>query len=316
MESEARVRSTRAAPYVWMLVSAMSFAVMVALTYFLGGYCHWSAIAAVRAVSVLVLAVLATRLLRVPLIFWRPPSIWLRSISGTISLLCNFYAMTHLPPADTVTLQSLYPLWIAVLSWIWLRHSPSVKELLALASGLLGIVLIIQPAFDSTGLAMLAAVVGSFATAFAMLGLHQVRHVDAWAIVAHFSALASIAAVSSWLVADGAWPNTSLPTTSLILLLGLVGVCATVGQFCMTKAYAKGQPTSVGVAGLTQVVFAMLIDVVFWNRSFTAEILLGIVLVVAPSAWLLVRKAPLEDAEYEAPRSAPRPVAQPQAEQV
>src|SRR5262249_34778712 len=111
-----------------MLASSLAFALMAALTRALGPDCHWSVIATARALGVLVLAVLAARALGVPLILWRPRSIWLRSIAGTVSLLCNFFAMTRLPLADSVTLLNLYPLWIAVLSWVWLRQPPSIKE--------------------------------------------------------------------------------------------------------------------------------------------------------------------------------------------
>jgi drug/metabolite transporter (DMT)-like permease len=43
----------------------------------------------------------------------------------------------------------------------------------------------------------------------------------------------------------------------------------------------------VSVLGLTQVVFAMAFDVLFWHRSFDPITLAGIVLVLAPSAWVM-----------------------------
>jgi drug/metabolite transporter (DMT)-like permease len=65
-----------------------------------------------------------------------------------------------------------------------------------------------------------------------------------------------------------------------------VGVSGTIGQFYLTRAYAAGPPTRVAVVGLTQVVFAMILDMVVWQRTFTPLTLAGFALVLAPTAWL------------------------------
>ena len=38
-----------------------------------------------------------------------------------------------------------------------------------------------------------------------------------------------------------------------------------------------------------QIVFALLFDLLLWHRRFDALVLLGIALVVGPSAWLMLR---------------------------
>ena len=40
----------------------------------------------------------------------------MRSLAGSFSLVCSFYALSRLPVGDVVTLTSTYPLWILVLS--------------------------------------------------------------------------------------------------------------------------------------------------------------------------------------------------------
>jgi drug/metabolite transporter (DMT)-like permease len=75
---------------------------------------------------------------------------------------------------------------------------------------------------------------------------------------------------------------------SASLLLG-VGGFATVGQLFLTKAFASGPPARVSVVGLAQVGFTMLLEIAFWQRSFSAWTLVGIALVIAPTAWTLLR---------------------------
>ena len=50
------------------------------------------------------------------LVFFRPRKLWMRSIAGSISLVCGFYAMTHYPVSEVLTLTNMFPLWVAVLS--------------------------------------------------------------------------------------------------------------------------------------------------------------------------------------------------------
>ena len=58
------------------------------------------------------------------LVFFRPARLWMRSLAGSISLFCGFYAMTHYPVSEVLTLTNMFPLWLAVLSWPLLGQSP------------------------------------------------------------------------------------------------------------------------------------------------------------------------------------------------
>ena len=74
------------------------------------------------------------------------------------------------------------------------------------------------------------------------------------------------------------------------MLLG-VGVFATIGQLFLTKAFSEGPPARVSVVGLSQVAFTMLLEIALWHRSFSGLTLVGMALVIAPTAWTLLRGA-------------------------
>src|SRR5439155_4976610 len=71
----------------------------------------------------------------------------------------------------------------------------------------------------------------------------------------------------------------------LLMLLG-VGGTATLGQLLLTRAFTSGPPAKISVIGLTQIVFAMGLEIVVEDRSFNAATLFGMGLVIVPSAWL------------------------------
>ena len=75
----------------------------------------------------------------------------------------------------------------------------------------------------------------------------------------------------------------------LLMLLG-VGGTATLGQLLLTRAFTSGPPAKISVIGLTQIVFAMGLEIVVDGRSFNTATLLGMALVIAPSAWLMLHR--------------------------
>lgn len=277
-----------ARPALWMLLGAFAFATMGAMTSALGPRCDWLLIALVRVLFMFVMAASLSRSTGVRLVLWRPPTLWLRSLAGSFSLVCNFFALTRLPVADVLTLSNAYPLWIVVLSAFLLRRLPSLAEVVGVASGLLGVALIQRPSLSGDDFAASVALASSVATALAMLGLHRLKGVDPLAILAHFSGVASVIAVT-WLVARRGEIAPGRPDLVTMLLLLGVGVSGTVGQFFLTKAYAAGVPAKVAVISLTQVVFGMAFDMAFWGRTLTPSGLLGFALVLAPTAWLTSR---------------------------
>jgi len=279
-------------PALWIMTSALFFAAMGALTHALGQRCDWLTIALVRVVFMFAASAAVARSAGATLVVWRPRTLWVRSLAGSFSLVCTFYAMTRLPVGDVLTLTNTYPLWIVVFSWVSARGRPPAGDVLRVACGLAGVALIGQPHLDGERLAAAVALISSVSTAVAMIGLHRLRGVDARAVVAHFAGVASLIA-GGWYLAR--WPGGGLTTsprgvdpTTALMLLG-VGVTGTVGQMFLTRAYAAGAPARVSVLALTQVVFGLGFDVAVWHRTLPPAALAGTALVLAPTAWLLTR---------------------------
>jgi drug/metabolite transporter (DMT)-like permease len=264
---------------------------MVAQVHALGSRCDWLVVALIRAVVMLVTAATLARASGSRLAVWRPRTLWVRSLAGSFSLVCNFYAMARLPVADAVTLTNVHPLWIVLITAIVLRRSPTWKEFLGVASGLVGVALIERPHLGGDDrLAVVVALLSSVSTAVAMLGLHRLRALDAWAVVAHFAGVASLISAVWLLLRREPLPPGLFEPSTMGLLLG-VGISGTLAQVFLTKAYAAGAPAKVAVVGLTQVVFAMGFDIAIWGRALTPPALAGFALVMAPSTWLSLRAA-------------------------
>jgi len=275
---------------------------MATLAHALADRCDWELVATIRAGLALVFATLLALRAGARMVLFRPRILWLRSIAGTVSLLCTFYALPRLPISDVLTLTNMFPIWVALLSWPLAGERPTKDAWVAIFVGIVGVVLVAQPHFaQSRPLPALIALTASFSTSIAMLGLHRLREVDPRAIVAHFSGVSFVACLALMLLDPADSWGTSHFETPTLLMLGGVGVCATVGQLFLTKAFAAGPPARVSVVALTQVGFAMLFDVLIWGHTFGPMSLAGIVLVMAPTAWLLVTQRRAADLYIEPP---------------
>jgi drug/metabolite transporter (DMT)-like permease len=256
--------------------------------------CDWRLIALARSSIAFALALGLTRLSGANLVVWRPPALWLRGCASSVSLLCTFFALAHLPTAEVLTLTNTFPIWVAFLSWPILGVAPSTAVWLAAGCGVAGVAMIQLPHFTGTGdgsIAVTLSLTAACTNAIAMLGLHRLKGVHPWAIVTHYSGVATLFVLAAWVI--GGVPDLApLASPRIILLLAATGVAATVGQVCVTRAFTAGQPARVSVVGLMQIVFAFGLDVLFEGSHFQRITLAGIALVLAPTAWMMASRAP------------------------
>ncbi len=276
--------------YAYMLASALSFAVMGALGHLAGERCDWQLVAVARSCVAFLLTLALSLSAGVRLVLFRPALLWMRSIAGSLGVLFAFYALTHLPISTSITLSNTVPVWVTLLAWPVLGQRPSAAVWAAIAVGLAGVVLIQRPESAGDRLACALAVGNALSTSVSMIGLNRLGGVDARAIVTHFSGVSTLFTLAFMLLSGGRVDYGALRDTTTLALLFGVGIAATAGQLTMTKAFSSAAvPSKVSVVGLMQIVFALLFDLLLWHRRFDALVLLGIALVVVPSAWLMLR---------------------------
>ena len=273
-----------------MLLGAAAFAVMATLSRAAADRCDWRLVTLARAGLMLVFAVALALARRVPLVFPGPRPLWLRSVAGSAAIFCTFYAYTHLPVGDAATLVNMIPVWVTLLSWPFLGVRPGARVWAAVAVCLTGVVLIAEPHFKAGSLGAAAAVASSLFTAVVMMSLHRLGGVDPRAVVVHFSVCATAVTGAVFFAAPEAVRDSaslSAGTAAMLLALAFAG---TIGQIALTRAFAQGSPPRVSLVGMTQIPMAVLLEILFLERSYDVRSIAGMALVMAPTAWLLLRR--------------------------
>jgi drug/metabolite transporter (DMT)-like permease len=233
--------------------------------------------------------------------------IW-RAVIGTLSLSAWFYAIAHLPLATAMTLNYMSSVWVAAfLVGGTLIHwqpqegkSPWSQGPLALTviAGFAGVVMLLRPTMEQNQIfAGLIGLLSGFVAAFAYMqvmalgrvGEPETRTVFYFAIGTLVAGAIGMgfAGVSEW---DWQFAVWLIP----------VGVFASLGQLCMTRAYSQGATLVVANLQYSGIVFAALYSLFLFGDDIPMLGWAGMALIVASgivATLLRARAAPNAPAE-------------------
>ena len=72
----------------------------------------------------------------------------MRSIFGTMGVLCNFYAVDHLVLADASILNKMSPFFTVLFSWLILKEKVMPIQLSLIFGAFLGSIFVVKPTFS------------------------------------------------------------------------------------------------------------------------------------------------------------------------
>lgn len=289
-DSTPPVNNKALQPYLWILLSGGAFSWMITLAALAGRGTAWQVVAIARCAIPLILVALWAKWDGVPLVLFGTPTLWLRSIAGSCSLVGTFFVIgAGMKVTDLYTVANVFPIWVALLSWPMLGRMPSGVVWLSIVSSIVGVA-ILQGAEIQAGDFNVFVVVGiSMFTALAMMGLNRLKHLDPRAVVVHFSGTALLVAVASLFLFPINTTQNSFDAINALEMLG-VGVSAAIGQYFLTKAFTSGDPARVSVASLTQFVFVLCLDILVLGNPLQWNKLWGIPLILGPTIWLMLQR--------------------------
>ena len=194
----------------------------------------------------------------------------LRGLSGLFAMYCFFYAVSQIPLSAAFLLLFSNPLFIPIIAWIWLREPVAGSVRIAILTGFLGILLILKPGFGIFQPAALVGLGAGILSAVAMVTIRRMSSTEpAIRILFYFTLVSTV--VSS-IPLTWAWQT---PQPTALLLMALLGLLATAGQYLLTKGYSFAPAAQVGPFTYTNVVFASLIGWTYWGETLDALAWIG-----------------------------------------
>jgi drug/metabolite transporter (DMT)-like permease len=223
-----------------------------------------------------------------------------RSLVGVLSLGAWFYAIAGLPLATAMTLNYMSSVWIAaflvggaLIAWSPRSGAPLAGRQGALAltvlAGFAGVVLMLRPTMAQhevfAGLiGLLSGLLSAFAylqvMALGKIGEPEVRTVFYFALGSAVAGAIGMAVggISAWHWASAAW---LLP----------IGLFASLGQWCMTRAYSHGATLVVANLQYSGIVFGAVYSLLLFGDRLPLAGWAGMVLIVASGIAATVLRA-------------------------
>ncbi|QTN29702.1 DMT family transporter [Rhodoferax sp. AJA081-3] len=271
---------------LWMVLGAFLFATMAVGIKFASTSFGTAELVFYRGiVSVLFMAVVL-RARRTPLRTPVPMMHLWRSTVGVLSLSAWFYAIAHLPLATAMTLNYMSGVWVAafIVGGALLYGQPQRQGPLmgTVLLGFAGVVMTLRPTIDQNQL--FAGVIGLLSgmgaalaylqvTALGKVGEPEVRTVFYFSV-----GTAVVGAVGSLFTGFTPWSEVSWTAAAWVIP---IGVLASLGQWCMTRAYSHGATLVVASMQYTGIVFASIYSLALFGEYIAPIGWAGIAVIVA-----------------------------------
>ena len=205
------------------------------------------------------------------------PALLMRSITGTLGLVLNFYAIDHMNVADASILNKLAPFFALIFSAFLLKEKPKVWDWILVGVAFTGALFVAKPTGELTdAIPAIAGVLGGLGAgiAYAYVRLLSKKGVSAEMTVFFFSAF-SVLFVLPFALAD----FQPMELSQLGWLLG-AGAAASVAQFSLTIAYKHAPAKEISVYDYSQVLFTAIWGIAFLSEFPDGYSLLGYVIII------------------------------------
>lgn len=217
----------------------------------------------------------------------RLPLHFVRGIAGLSAIYCYFYAVKHLPLTNAILLVNTMPLFIPIVVMCWMRFKISIRRILAIIVGFIGVVLILKPGVDLQHFASIIGVLGGALGAIALVGVRLLSKTeDTECILFYYFTICIIISffpmVFSWtpILDVGSW-----------IYVFLVGFSAVGFQFFLTKTYTYLPATKAGSLMYMSVVFGGIADWIFWDHVPGWMTIAGSLLIIIGGTTALMDKS-------------------------
>ena len=215
------------------------------------------------------------------------PMLLLRSIFGTIGILCNFYAVDHLLVSDASMLNKLSPFFVIIFSALFLKEKANTVQKISVVIAFIGALFVVKPSMDVfQNINSLIGVMGGLGAGIAYTCVRQLgkQGVKGARVVFFFSSFSCLVLVPYLLV-----DYHPMTMQQLLCLVG-AGLMAAGGQFSITAAYNFAPAKEISVFDYTQVVFAAILGFFFLGQIPDLYSVIGYVIIIGVAVWSFLRQ--------------------------
>lgn len=275
------LRSANLTGSLILLAALISFSLMTVLIKIAGQRIPLVEILTIRQV-VMQAAILPLMLhdFRDVLITPRPMLQITRGLLQLGAMVFSFAAVIHLPLALAMALSFTYAIFVTVGASRFLRERVDKGRWAATIIGLLGVAIMLRPSSSDSLFYSVVALLGAACSAGSALSLRIASGPDRAETILTYQALVLLTALI--IPTLFVWVPPSFQEWVLLILIGITG---TIGQWMLTVAYQKGEAAALAPLDFIRLLLTTLSGFTFFGESIEMEAIIGGVLLIAATAY-------------------------------
>jgi drug/metabolite transporter (DMT)-like permease len=199
----------------------------------------------------------------------------LRAIVGVTSMLFFFMSMKYLPLGSAVSLRYLAPLFAAFFAWVVLKEQIKPLQWLFFLIAFIGVLMMkgFNTQINLTGFIFI--LVSAIFSGLVFVLIRKIGTQDHPVVVVHYFMI--IATLVGGVLSIANWRTPEGVQWAILSSLGLFGY---IGQVYMTKAFQGAQTNMVAPLKYLEVIFTMLVGIIWFEDLYNFWSLFGILLVI------------------------------------
>ncbi len=212
-----------------------------------------------------------------------------RAVSGTIAIIALFVGLRNLPLADVISLTFTGPLFVTIMSVIFLSEKVGIRRWSAVAIGFIGMLFIVRPAFEELNLYYIFPVIFSLGFANVAISIRSLSKTEPNYLIAFYFSILSLLVGLSTIVNGWIWPTPF--EAFLFLLLGLAGG---VANLLLTQSYRLADASLVSPIKYLSLIVAIIAGYFIFSEAPKLMTLFGAGLIVVSSFIIFKREEVLK----------------------
>lgn len=259
---------------IYMIFSALGFMLLNSFVKYLG---HYSAYQLVffRSAGSLFFTIGFLKRNKIPMQGNQKILLITRGLVGVTSMIFFFLALKYLPIGSAVSMRYIGPIFAAIFALFILKEH--IKPIQWLFFGIAFSGVVVLKGFDPeiSILGLLYILISAVFSGMVYVLLRKIGEKDHPVVVVNYFMI--IATLVGGILSINSWVQ---PTGYEWLMLGSLGVFGYIGQLNMTKAFQYAEANIVAPMKYIEVIFTMLIGVLWFDDTYTLYSVLGIVLII------------------------------------
>ncbi|MCB1158559.1 MAG: DMT family transporter, partial [Leptospiraceae bacterium] len=209
-----------------------------------------------------------------------------RAIFNTIAVLMFFKAVHATSSSEANILNMTYPLFIAIISWIFLKKERNLHSYLIVFLAFIGIFLIVNPFSIHASLQSLWGLGSGIVAAIAIIFLNLSRQYDDSDTILFF--LFSSGTFFIFLLYFSVF---HIPSGKELYYLGLCAINGILGQYLLTLGFRYITAIEGGIISSTRIILAAFLGpIIAQDPPSTIAGVIGAILIFLTNIYLITRK--------------------------